>query len=369
MRFLQEKLQILNTLTPNPSPTSGRGEQFTASGRGEEFSSYGRGELNKLTVRQVMSHSLGVVFPGQGSQTVGMLADLAQEFPEINATFNEASAILGYDLWQLTQQGPAEELDKTVRTQPALLAAAYALWRVLQTNPKIKPAILAGHSLGEYTALVCAEAITFPDAIRLVAARGEYMQDAVPVGEGALAAIIGLDDAMVKAVCEKSIIENEVLAPANYNSPGQVVIAGHTAAVERALIIAKEAGARMVKLLPVSVSSHCILMKPAAERLAVLLSGMNIQKPKLPVVSNVDVKIYSTPDEIRDGLIRQLYLPVRWVEIIQFFNTHGITRIIECGPGKVLNGLNKRIHPDLQLMNMTDAAGVKGLLETSFEMQ
>jgi [acyl-carrier-protein] S-malonyltransferase len=314
-----------------------------------------------------MSDSLGIVFPGQGSQSVGMLAELAQEFPEIVNTFNEASAVLGYDLWQLTQHGPAEELDKTVRTQPALLAASYALWRILKTNRELKPALLAGHSLGEYSALVCAQALSFTDAIRLVAARGEYMQDAVPVGEGALAAIIGLDDAMVKTVCEKSIVGDEVLAPANFNSPGQVVIAGHTHAVERALIIAKEAGARMVKLLPVSVSSHCVLMKPAAERLAVLLSSMTIYKPQLPVVSNVDVKIYDSADAIRDGLIRQLYLPVRWVETINFFAQHGITRIIECGPGKVLNGLNKRIQPDLQLMNMTDAAGVKGLLDISCE--
>jgi [acyl-carrier-protein] S-malonyltransferase len=316
-----------------------------------------------------MTHPLGIVFPGQGSQTVGMLADLAADFPEISRTFNEASAVLGYDLWQLTQHGPAEELDKTVRTQPALLAASYALWRILTSNPKIKPALLAGHSLGEYTALVCAQAISFTDAIRLVAARGEYMQDALPAGEGALAAIVGLDDATVQAVCEKAIVGDEVLTPANFNSPGQVVIAGHTRAVERALIIAKEAGARLVKMLPVSVSSHFILMKPAAERLAVLLAGMKIQKPQLPVVNNVDVKIYADADAIREGLIRQLYMPVRWVETINFFAQQGITRIIECGPGKVLNGLNKRIQPDLQLMNMTDAVGVKGLLDTSFEVQ
>ncbi|MES2217049.1 MAG: ACP S-malonyltransferase [Pseudomonadota bacterium] len=316
-----------------------------------------------------MTNTLGIVFPGQGSQSVGMLADLAPEFPEIIATFNEASAVLGYDLWQLTEQGPAEELDKTVRTQPALLAASYALWRILTTNKKIQPALLAGHSLGEYTALVCAHAITFPDAIRLVAARGEYMQEAAPVGVGALAAIIGLDDAMVKTVCEKSIIDDEVLTPANFNSPGQVVIAGHTSAVERALIIAKEAGARMVKLLPVSVSSHCVLMKPAADRLAVLLSGMTIQKPQLPVVSNVDVKIYDSAEFIREGLVRQLYMPVRWVDTINFFTQQGITRIIECGPGRVLNGLNKRIQPELQLMNTNSVAGVKELLGTSFEMQ
>jgi [acyl-carrier-protein] S-malonyltransferase len=316
-----------------------------------------------------MTNSLGIVFPGQGSQSVGMLAELAPKFPEITTTFNEASAVLGYDLWQLTQDGPPTELDKTARTQPALLAASYALWRILSNNKQLKPAMLAGHSLGEYTALVCAQALTFTDAIRLVAARGEFMQDAVPVGEGALAAIIGLDDDAVKSVCEKSILDQEVLAPANYNSPGQVVIAGHTSAVQRAMIVAKEAGARMVKLLPVSVSSHCMLMKPAAERLAVLLSSMSIQKPQLLVVSNVDVKIYDSADAIRDGLIRQLYMPVRWVETIKFFAQHGITHLIECGPGKVLSGLNKRIDADLQLLNMNDTAAVTEILETSFEMR
>lgn len=316
-----------------------------------------------------MTHSLGVVFPGQGSQTVGMLADIAREHPEVLATFNEASAVLGYDLWQLVSAGPAEELDKTVRTQPAMLAASYALWRIITTKKKLQPALLAGHSVGEYAALVCAEALTFTDAIRLVAARGEFMQEATPVGEGALAAIIGLDDAMIKAVCEKSRVDDEVLAPANFNCPGQVVIAGHLKAVERALVIAKEAGARMVKLLPVSVSSHCLLMKPAAEKLAVMLAGMTIQKPVLPVVSNVDVKIYQDANDIRDGLIRQLYMPVRWVETIEFFSNKGVTQIIECGPGKVLSGLNKRINPDLQLVHCADAASLKELLETSFAMQ
>jgi [acyl-carrier-protein] S-malonyltransferase len=316
-----------------------------------------------------MTHTLGVVFPGQGSQTVGMLADVARAYPEMLNTFDEASAVLGYDLWQLVSQGPAEELDKTVRTQPAMLAASYALWRIITTNKKIQPALLAGHSVGEYSALVCAQALSFTDAIRLVAARGEFMQEATPVGEGALAAIIGLDDAMIKAVCEKSIIDDEVLAPANFNCPGQVVIAGHLQAVERALVIAKEAGARMVKLLPVSVSSHCLLMKPAAEKLAVMLAGMTIHKPVLPVVNNVDVKIYQDAEAIRDGLIRQLYMPVRWVETIEFFSKQGVTHIIECGPGKVLSGLNKRINPDLQLIHCADAASVKELLETSFAMQ
>jgi len=314
-----------------------------------------------------MNKSLGVVFPGQGSQSLGMLADIASEFPEIEATFMEASKILGYDLWQLIQVGPATELDKTVHTQPALLVASYAIWQILKAKKSIAPALLAGHSLGEYSALVCAESISFADGVRLVAARGEYMQAAVPPGQSGLAAIIGLDDADVLALCEKSALAGEVLSPANYNSPGQVVIAGHIQAVERALVLAKEAGARMAKLLPVSVSSHCVLMKPAAEKLAVLLASMSIQKPTIPVVSNVDVTIYDSADAIRDGLIRQLYMPVRWVETIRLFSEKGIKHIVECGPGKVLTGLNKRIVADIQLTSATDAASVRTLLETTFE--
>jgi [acyl-carrier-protein] S-malonyltransferase len=313
-----------------------------------------------------MQQSLGIVFPGQGSQTVGMLGDMAQDYPVIEATFSAASAVLGYDLWQLVQSGPATELDKTVRTQPALLAASYALWQILQADNKFNPALLAGHSLGEYTALVAAKAIAFTDAIRLVAARGEYMQDAVPAGVGGLAAIIGLEDAAVAAVCKQAALEGEVLSPANFNSPGQVVIAGHLPAVERALVLAKEAGARMAKLLPVSVSSHCVLMKPAADRLAVLLADMSIQTPAIPVVNNVDVKVYDSPDAIRDGLIRQLYMPVRWVETMQLFSQQGVRHVVECGPGKVLTGLNKRIVADMQLANTADSTSLRGLLETGF---
>jgi [acyl-carrier-protein] S-malonyltransferase len=277
--------------------------------------------------------------------------------------------VLDYDLGQLVQQGPATELDKTVRTQPALLAAAYAVWQIIKKEKNLQPALFAGHSLGEYTALVCANAIPFADAIRLVAARGEYMQDAVPAGQSGLAAIIGLDDATVAEVCKKSVMAGEVLSPANFNCPGQVVIAGHLVAVERALIVAKEAGARMAKLLPVSVSSHCALMKPAAERLAALLATISIQKPITPVISNVDVAIYDSPEAIRDGLVRQLYMPVRWVETMQLFSQKGITHVVECGPGKVLTGLNKRIIADMQLTSTSDIASLRGLLETTFETQ
>ncbi len=305
-----------------------------------------------------------VVFPGQGSQFVGMLKEVADEFNQVKKIFSEASAALNYDLWQLVQDGPAEELDKTVHTQPALLAASYAVWSILQTKKNFKPAMLAGHSLGEYTALVCANAIAFKDAISLVAARGRYMQDAVAFGEGALAAIVGLEDEAVKALCEKAKLQGEVLAPANFNSPGQVVIAGHKIAVERALVLAKESGAKIAKLLPVSVPSHCILMKPAAEKLADTLKKISIQKPTLPVLSNVDVNVYETPDAIRDGLTRQLYMPVRWVETIQTIARSNISTIIECGPGKVLSGLNKRIAPELQFSNTTDMNNLQTVLET-----
>ncbi len=305
--------------------------------------------------------SLGIVFPGQGSQSLGMLADIAEEFTEVKATFAEASMILGFDLWKLTQDGPAEELDKTVHTQPALLTASYAIWRIIQAKKHIQPALFAGHSLGEYTALVCAGALKFSDTVKLVAARGQYMQEAVPAGEGALAAIVGLDDAAVKTVCANAALD-EVLAPANFNSPGQVVVAGHTAAVLRAIALAKEAGAKIAKQLPVSVPSHCILMKPAAEKLANLLETIEIQIPILPVVNNADAVIYDNVTSIREGLTRQLFMPVRWVEIMHYFKNQNISHIIECGPGKVLSGLNKRIVADVQLSNTSDLANLQNLL-------
>jgi [acyl-carrier-protein] S-malonyltransferase len=316
-----------------------------------------------------MTNSLGIVFPGQGSQSVGMLKDIALEYHEIKETFDDASSALGYDLGQLVLHGPAEELDKTVHTQPALLTASYAIWRILKTKNNIQPALLAGHSLGEYTALVCANAIRFADAVCLVAARGQYMQDAAPIGVGALGAIIGLDDESVKTICAKAKIGNEVISPANFNSPAQIVIAGHTKAVERALILAKEAGAKLAKLLPVSVPSHCILMKPAAESLAKSLEKITIQTPTIPVLSNVDVKAYDSPEAIRDGLTRQLFMPVRWVETIQSFANAGVTHIVECGPGKVLTGLNKRIDSNLQLSNTADLPSLQSLLDTASEKQ
>jgi [acyl-carrier-protein] S-malonyltransferase len=308
--------------------------------------------------------SFGFVFPGQGSQTVGMLADIAAAYPQVEATYAEASSVLGYDLWKLVQQGPSEELDKTVHTQPALLAASFAIWRIITAKNTEKPTLVAGHSLGEYTALVSANAISFSDAIRLVAARGQFMQEAVPAGEGALAALVGLDDAVVRDICEKAALNGEILAPANFNSPGQVVIAGSKIAVERALVLAKEAGVKIAKLLAVSVPSHCELMKPAAKKLSDMLASMNIKTPEFPVLNNVDVMVYSSPDSIRDGLIRQLFMPVRWVETIQTFANSGVSFIAECGPGKVLTGLNKRIEPQLQFTSSNDLATLTNLMAT-----
>lgn len=314
-----------------------------------------------------MINRVGFVFPGQGSQTLGMLADIANDYPEVKTTFAEASHVLNYDLWQLVQMGPADVLDRTVHTQPALLAASYAIWRILQAKSPIKPTLLAGHSLGEYSALVCAEALSFSDGIKLVAARGAYMQEAVPLGEGALAAIIGLEDEVVRELCKAAAFNTEVLTAANYNSIGQVVIAGSKLAVERAIILAKEQGARLAKSLPVSVPSHCELMKPAAVKLAAMLETLEVKKPIYPVLNNVDVEVYQTPEMIRDGLVRQLYYPVRWVEIIKKFEASDIKTIIECGPGKVLSGLIKRITPEIELAQTADIKSLQILLDTTLK--
>jgi len=312
--------------------------------------------------------TLAIVFPGQGSQTVGMLADIAAQYPEVQQTFSEASSVLGYDLWQLSLHGPAQELDKTMHTQPALLAASYAVWRILQARVAIKPALLAGHSLGEYTALVCANTLDFTDAIKLVAARGQYMQDAVAPGVGAMAAIIGMDEAAVASICKQAVASTqEVLSPANFNSTGQIVVAGHKAAVDRAIMLAKEQGAKLAVAIPVSVPSHCELMRPAAERLAALLESIAIHTPNIPVINNVDVAQNTSAEAIRNGLVRQLYMPVRWVETVQKMVQTGITTILECGPGKVLTGLNKRIDKNLQLMTTSDLAGIEAFLKLESE--
>lgn len=315
-----------------------------------------------------MKNNLAIVFPGQGSQSLGMLADISQQFNEVQQTFSEASDVLGYDLWKLVQFGPAEKLDNTVHTQPALLAASYAVWRIIQSRKSCIPSMLAGHSLGEYTALVCANAMTFSDGIKLVAARGQFMQEAVSQGVGAMAALIGLKEATVNTIClDAKQSADEVLSPANFNSVGQIVIAGHKSAVERAIILAKEQGAKMAVLIPVSVPSHCQLMQPAATRLQTLLATISLQLPRIPVISNVDVKAYDSVESIRDGLVRQLVSPVQWVATIQHFIESDITQIIECGPGKVLNGLIKRIDKNLQLMTTADIASLDAVLKSESE--
>ena len=309
-----------------------------------------------------MSH-LAIVFPGQGSQAIGMLADLAESYPQVKATFDEASAVLGYDLWALVQNGPAEDLNRTDRTQPALLTASVAIWRVWQEKGGQAPAFLAGHSLGEYSALVCAGAIDFADAVKLVKLRGEYMLQAVPEGTGSMAAIIGLADDAIRNACEQAC-EGEVVSAVNYNSPGQVVIAGHKAAVERASALCKEAGAKRAMPLAVSVPSHCSLMLPAAEKLAAELANVTINTPVIPVVNNVDVALESSPAAIRDALVRQLHCPVRWTETVEFLAGQEVSELVECGPGKVLTGLTKRINKQLSAQAVNDTASLdKALAE------
>ncbi|WP_099350011.1 ACP S-malonyltransferase [Erwinia amylovora] len=303
-----------------------------------------------------------MVFPGQGSQATGMLADLAAANPLVEKTFREASDALGYDLWQLVQQGPAEELNKTWQTQPALLAASVAIFRVWQEKGGKAPAILAGHSLGEYSALVCSGVIAFADAVKLVELRGKLMQEAVPAGTGAMQAIIGLDDASIAKACEESA-QGQVVSPVNFNSPGQVVIAGHKEAVERAGTACKAAGAKRALPLPVSVPSHCALMKPAADKLAVALQQLTFNAPVFPVVNNVDVKIETAPEAIRSALVRQLYSPVRWTESVEFIARQGVISLLEAGPGKVLTGLTKRIVDTLTAAPVNDQASLSAALE------
>lgn len=302
------------------------------------------------------------VFPGQGSQTVGMLADLAAQFPIVEQTFSEASAALGYDLWQLVQAGPTEELNKTWQTQPALLAASVAIFRVWQQQGGNMPVMMAGHSLGEYSALVCADVLDFAAAIRLVELRGKLMQEAVPEGTGAMYAIIGLDNASIAKACEESA-QGQVVSPVNFNSPGQVVIAGNKEAVERAGVACKAAGAKRALPLPVSVPSHCALMKPAADKLAVALQEITFHAPRVPVVNNVDVRAETAPEAIRSALVRQLYSPVRWTESVEFMAAEGVTLLLEVGPGKVLTGLTKRIVDTLTAAAVNDTASLSTALE------
>ncbi|MCG9711688.1 ACP S-malonyltransferase [Shewanella insulae] len=305
---------------------------------------------------------IAYVFPGQGSQAVGMLADLAAEHEVVGQTFAEASEVLGYDLWQLVQEGPAESLNQTDKTQPALLTASVAIWRAIQATSAPKPALLAGHSLGEYSALVCAGVIDFKDAVKLVELRGQLMQQAVPAGTGAMFAIIGLDNDGIAKACEEAA-QGEVVAPVNFNSPGQVVIAGEKAAVERAADACKAAGAKMAVALPVSVPSHCQLMKPAADELAKALDALSFNAPSVPVVNNVDVATPETVEAIKDALVRQLYCPVRWSETVEKMAAEGVSQLVEVGPGKVLTGLAKRINRSLSAKVANDSASVAALGE------
>ncbi|MHB8346196.1 MAG: ACP S-malonyltransferase [Acidiferrobacterales bacterium] len=296
---------------------------------------------------------LAIVFPGQGSQSVGMLSALAVVCSEIKETFAEASRVLGYDLWALVSGGPEVQLNQTEFTQPAMLAAGVAVWRAWLGRGGPVPAVMAGHSLGEYTALVCAEAMGFPDAVRLVADRARFMQQAVPAGTGGMAAILGLDDAGVVALCERAA-EGEVLAPVNYNSPGQVVVAGTAAAIRRAVEQAGAAGAKRAVMLPVSVPSHCVLMHPAALRMGERLEGVEIHHPRVPVIHNFHVRTESSASGIRAALVHQIEAPVRWAETVLKMAADGIDKLVECGPGKVLSGLNKRIVKEVQTLPVHD---------------
>ena len=303
------------------------------------------------------------VFAGQGSQSVGMLAELAAAERTVRDTFAEASQVLGYDLWQLVSAGPEAALNATERTQPAMLAAGVALWRVWRARGGGLPALLSGHSLGEFTALVCAGALEFPAAIGLVRFRGQAMQEAVPAGSGAMAAILGLEDDAVTAVCREAA-QGAVVEPVNYNSPGQVVIAGDRAAVERAMAGARIRGAKRALALPVSVPAHSSLMRGAGERLRAQLEPLAVHKPEIPYVSAVDARQHSEPADIRALLVRQISSPVRWTDTVRALARGDIAQIIECGPGKVLTGLNRRIErrPDLAFLSLEDPASLDATL-------
>jgi len=308
---------------------------------------------------------LNIVFPGQGSQSVTMLADFAAAFPVVSETFQEASDALGFDLWKMTQEGPAEELNLTHNTQPAMLAAGVAVWRVWSEQGGSQPVFMAGHSLGEYSALVATDSLKFSDAVKLVAERGRLMQEAVPEGVGAMAAVLGLDDDKVRELCAEAA-ESEVVEAVNFNSPGQVVVAGNKSAVERMMVLAKTAGAKRALPLPVSVPSHCALMKPAAEKLAGRLAQVEVKTPSIPVIHNVTVATASNPDDIRNLLTQQLYSPVRWVETIQLMSESEKESqcVIEAGPGKVLAGLCKRIDRAVTGLAVFDPASLEKAMET-----
>ena len=305
---------------------------------------------------------LAAIFPGQGSQSVGMLADLAGAFPTVEATFEEASGVLGYDLWRVCREGPEEALNATECTQPAMLAGGVAAWRVWVEQGGRAPKAMAGHSLGEYSALVCANAVEFTDAVALVAARGRFMQEAVPKGEGAVAAVIGLSDDAVEAAC-RGAEQGEVVRPVNFNAPGQVVLAGHAGAIARAIDLAREGGARRAVLLPLSVPVHSPLMEPAAERFRSRIAQVPFCAPEVPVFANVGLEPHRDPASIRDRLVGQLYSPVPWTATIRQLGESGIDEVLEPGPGRVLSGLNRRIDRNMKAHAVFDPASLEAALE------
>ena len=311
-----------------------------------------------------MHKKIAIVFPGQASQSIGMLQELALEFPTIKKIFAEASAVLNCDLWELAQTG-GEKFEKTEWVQPLLLTADIAVWQLYVEQGGEMPRFLAGHSLGEYAALVVANVLDFVTALRLVQVRGKLMQEAVPVGEGAMVAIVGLDEQQILEICAEIAME-DLISIANYNSVGQTVLAGTMNACKRAVGLAEKNGAKMAKLLPVSVPSHCKLMKPAAMRFATYLKAVNFHRPEVNVIHNVDVNCYDEPDKIREALVKQLYSPVRWVETILFMVNHGIDLVLECGPGKVLTGLNKRISEEINAEFLGLPANFKEILNSKF---
>lgn len=309
-----------------------------------------------------MTKGLAFVFPGQGSQKVGMLAEIAEQEAVVKETFQEASDALGYDMWDMVQNGEQETLNLTENTQPVLLTSSVALWRVWQARGGAAPSYMAGHSLGEFSALVCAGSLSFAEGVKLVRARGQFMQTAVPVGEGSMAAVLGLDDQVILDIC-RQCSDAGVVEAVNFNAPGQVVIAGKVAAVDKAIEALKEAGAKRAMPLPVSAPFHTSLMQPAAEKLSEAINAIQWQAPSVPVVHNVHAKPESDEAAIRDILIKQLYSPVKWVDCVQAMVDAGVDTTLECGPGKVLSGLNKRIHKPLSCLNIEDPASVDKALQ------
>jgi|TARA_B100000929_G_scaffold115361_1_gene91535 [acyl-carrier-protein] S-malonyltransferase len=305
--------------------------------------------------------NLAIVFPGQGSQSVGMMDNIISLDPEIKKIFNIASEILGYNILEIISKGPKEKLNQTEITQPAILLTSYASWLLWKKKSKFPPTVLAGHSLGEYTALLCAGVITFEETVSLVSERAKSMQRSVPPNTGAMAAILGLNDKILEELCA-DVSKGEIVSAANYNSPGQIVISGHRIAVERVIKMAKEAGAKKAILLPVSVPSHCLLMRNAADEFSQFLNTVTFSDPEIPVLQNVDAKIKIRADEIKPVLLEQLYKPVRWVDSIKEINSLGVTRIIECGPGKVLCGLIKRIENSFELFSIHDQVSLENSL-------